>query len=231
MGPIPFTVGDRDVTIPLSAQPKIKTEFEVVWDQNSAPENFTIPADWRATIQALTDTSRAPLTLNAPAPFEVFLEDHSVDLNFRTTAPEGVYVKDILYGDKSMRLVPFRPGSAPGGSKLRFVLARNGANATARVVDREGKPMSDVNVILYPATAITAPVLAEMAVGGITDSAGAWLSPRVAPGKYLAIATRTPLDKSVDVITALMRAGQKAKAVEIAPGSRGEFTLELTTLE
>lgn len=216
------TVGDRDGAIVFTAVPKVKVPGEIVWANNDALPNFTPPADWYLELQPLT-RSQFSGELNLPRPLRI--EPFSLDLFsddyrilFRGLPAANVYLKDITYGGKSMLRAPFHPGSAGGEATLRIVLAHDGGTLTARVADKEGKPLADQFVMLFPATSITEAVLAETVVSGQTDQNGAWTSQMLAPGKYYVIASRAPFDRSPETLTTLLRGRQKAKQAELATG-------------
>lgn len=223
------TVGDRDGTISFNAIPKVKVSAEIVWADNDALPNFTPPANWNLELQPLTRTQFSG-ELNLPRPLRI--EPFSLDLFsddyrivFRGLPATNAYLKDITYGSKSMLRAPFHPGSAAGEATLRIVLAHDGGTLTARVADKESKPLADQYVILFPATSITEAVLAESVVSGQTDQNGAWTSPMISRGKYYVIASRTPFDRSPETLTALLRGRQKAKEVEL---DAGRLNVDLT---
>lgn len=224
------TVGDRDGTVALSPVPKVKVPTEITWANNDEIKGFTPPANWILELQPIM-RSQFSGEVNLPRPLriepfsmELFSDDYRIV--FRGLPSASVYLKDITYGSKSMLREPFHPGSAGGDATLRITLAHDGGTVAARIVDKEGKPLADRYVILLPATSITEAVVAETVVSGQTDQTGAWTTPMVAPGKYYAVASVTPFDRSPETVTALLRGRQKAKEVEV--GASGRVSVELT---
>jgi hypothetical protein len=144
----------------------------------------------------------------------------------------GVYVKDILYGGRSVRHKPLRLGSAIAGSGLRIVLGRDGGSFSVRVADKDGNPIPDSFVLIMPADVYSEAELAAALVSGQTDQEGRYSSHTLAPGKYYVLASSTEIDPTPESINKLWRARlTKAKEVELSSGKMAQVTLEPVVID
>ncbi len=230
-GPPPYfgsalaTVTDRDAGIVVTVPAKVRVPGEVVWDDTPL-DSFVAPQRWTLELRPVT---RAPwagetsfLTLAGMGPFvaeSLFTDDYAVLLR---TVPDGTYLKDITYGNKSVLHRAFHPGSTVGEGTLRVVLAHDGGRVSAKVADKDGKAVADSFVMLLPAEVRSEADLADVVVSGQTDQNGAWTSAMIAPGKYYALASRTPFDASPETVGRLWGARGKAEEVEVGKGATVE---------
>jgi len=176
-----------------------------------------------------------PVAPPIPGPFRffpepIFQDDYIVDVG---GLPNGVYWKDVTYGGRSIRNAFFNPGTGANPPVIRFVLARDGGHVSAAVSDSQGKPVSDADVALLPASADSEAALASMMTWGRTDSNGEWTSETIAPGKYSVIAGFFPTDRSPESIGKLWRARTKAEAeqLEVGPGATVRVSLRPAEVE
>ena len=141
--------------------------------------------------------------------------------------PAGCYLKEASFGNQDVLYAPLRLNQAAGGEPLHLTVACDGGTLTARVMDKDGNPVSHVTLYLMPAGA---PSQGALALGLRRSTVvRSWSSPLTAlpPGKYLALATGEDLDAtSADQVDKLWRARGQAKEVEIGPNATVQVTLE-----
>jgi hypothetical protein len=229
----PISIIDKDVDVTVQAAPQVAVRGEIGWDGDAPPDPLPL------RVQLISGTrvfmfggEVAPENTGNPAWPKVtapgqFSFDHLYEDEYEvrvTELPADAYVKDVTYNGSSVRYDAFRPGH--GQNWLRVVLTRNGGTATVRTVDKDDKPLPDVTVVLLPDTSRSDGALASMMVVARTDQNGEWSSSLLAPGKYYAIATEGPVDKSPESITRLSQMRSKAYELEISPGvvSRAKLT-------
>jgi hypothetical protein len=157
----------------------------------------------------------------------LLLDDYAIDV----PRPSGLYVKDILYGNASVLNGPFRFGTAMTGAELKIVVAQDGGTWSAKVADKDGHAIPDARVHFFPASTANEAAMSAWVVSGQTDADGLYTSRPLSPGKYLAIATATPINAGFDSIARLWRARSRAKEIEIAPSKSVEVTLSPIILE
>jgi hypothetical protein len=102
---------------------------------------------------------------------------------------------------------------------------------SAKVADKDGKPVGNCWVILLPAGAGSEAALAAAFQFGQTDQNGAWTSGTLVPGKYLALASYAAMDKSPEAIGKLWRARARAQEIALEPGKTAQVTLEPREIE
>ena len=146
--------------------------------------------------------------------------------------PAGCYLKDALWGTTSVLHEPVRLSRGFGGDiRLRVVLACDAGSLAAHVTDRDGAPVSNVNLYVIPAPLPTPAALQEVVRRAAVQQG--WSDPvrQLPPGKYLALACDLELDGTADPILKLGRALSKAKEVEVTAGAPAQVTLEPVTVE
>ena len=84
---------------------------------------------------------------------------------------------------------------------------------------------ADCTVVILPATAPSEATLAVAMKTGKTNQSGAWTSPTLAPGKYYALATRQPIDRSPETIGKLWKARNRGEEVDVAPNGQPSVIL------
>ena len=151
----------------------------------------------------------------------VLMDDYHI--NASINAP-GVYVKDIVYGTKSVLHSPFRAGTASGD--LRVLLGHDGGSLAVRVADKDGNPVPDLHVAIIPVETPSEAALPESLIVGDTDQDGNFTQAALPPGKYLILATFMKLDRTVERVSRLWRARSHAKTIEIGPKGSVSVTLE-----
>lgn len=233
-GVIPVTVVDRDVkNLIASAPARVPLGVEIVWD-GPAPEppvaaelvvqlNPRTRAFWPGEFNS--ERSKVPGQFVVP---NMFVDEYVVLLH---GLPATLYVKAISYGDADLLHEPLRVGTAMGNATLRIVIARDGGIVTARTVDKDGNPVADTHVLLIPVRATSEAMLADMFVSGQTDQSGMWKSNALAPGKYLAIATPTPVNKSPESIAKLWNARTHAQELELTTNGSAQVTISPRPLD
>lgn len=225
-----FTIFDSDLSkVLVTGQPKVSVSGEVDWD-GVAPD--TPPA--RPLTIIPQPVSRAPFAgefqsprISIPGPFKfdnLYVDDYSLRID---NVPSDAYIKDLTYGGRSILHAPLRPGSVAGDQGVKIVLARDGATVAAKVVDKDGNGLPDMNVIVLPQVVSSEATLAEAMLTGQTDSTGAWTSSQLAPGKYYVLATASVVNKSPEAINRLWLARSKAKEVDLSPSASVSATISL----
>jgi hypothetical protein len=137
--------------------------------------------------------------------FDRLLADE-YELQF-ASMPAGAYAKQVTSAGRSFLHRPL-PAGAIGS--LRVILARDGGHITLRT-DPEAW------VVAVPASATTEIDVADTMVCGRADAAGTWISPLLAPGKYLVMTSPAPVDRSVEAVERVFRARSKAQEVDLTP--------------
>jgi len=238
------TVTDRDLTdLKLVAQSPLPFSGDAVWDP--PPAKTSEKPVYVTLIKAIDDDRNAEAAGPHPGMSGSFSYNAAVSVpgSFRfhpTPAddyqlefaglPPGCYVKEASFAgaDGLHRLLRLAPGI--GDARLHIALACDGASLTTRVTDRDGHPVSHVNLYAMPAAAASAaalqPVLRQAAVEA---GLGSFLQP-LPPGKYLVLATDLELDGSAEPILKLWRARSLAKEIEIGPHAVLQVTLETVAI-
>jgi hypothetical protein len=223
-------IADRDlVNVRLAARPGSPVAGEVAWE-GAAPEKpveAVITMDLRSMTRTVYPTGKS--SLPGQFSFPGLLQD---EYSIQTRGlPDGLYVKDVTYGGQSVLGKALRVGSAMGDAGLRVVVARDGGSVSARVTDKDGKPVGDCSVMLLPAGASSEAALATAMQSGQTDQNGAWTSSTLAPGRYFALASYASIDRSPETIGKLWRARSRAKEIALEPNMTAQVTLEPREIE
>jgi hypothetical protein len=214
--------------ISIAAQPHLPMKGELVWFGNPPDQ----PAASKLTVQ-LTPLSRAPfqgefpkLTQTIEIPGEaswggLIVDDYSVQIR---GMPPGTYVKDLIYGGRSILNQPLRIGSA-SDSTLRVVLAADSGVVKVSVTDKDGNALPDQYVLFLPATASSEAALATAMAIVQTDQSATATSPPLAPGKYLVAAQNFAPDRTPEFMAKLWNNRTHFQEIEIAPKSTMQVTL------
>lgn len=144
--------------------------------------------------------------------------------------PDGCYVKRAEFGGVNVLHRALRLTEAPEG-RLHIALACDGASLTARVMDRDGNPVSHVNFYVMPEDIGSAAALSEVLRAAEVENGWSGMVQALAPGKYLVLASGLELDGTADPILSLWRARSKAKEIEIGPGDAAQVTLEIGDID
>jgi hypothetical protein len=228
------SISDGDIhDLKLSALPKIPIAGEVVWD-GPAPSQ-PVEGEIRLFVQPI---GRAGLggeheSFNAeshiPGQFSfsgLFLDQYHIRIS---GVPKDCYMKEATYAGNSLFTAPIVPGSV-GNSSMRIMLARDGATIQVKVVDKDKNALPDTSLVILPADIGSPALLADSMIRASTDQNGGYTSDRLAPGKYIVMATDSVIDYSADCIDKLWGLRNKVDPVELAPNGSLSLTLELTSI-
>jgi hypothetical protein len=216
------------------ASPGLTLDGEVVWD---TPPPDTAPSV-KVSIQ-LRPTLRTgfpgaaewnPAKADIPGAFSfpgLFPDDYAV---WPTVRGAGLYIKEVTYSSRSVLHEPLRYGSAMLGSGLRVVVGRDGGKIATQLADKDGHPIADAHVTLFPVDAETEGLLAAKMVTGQTDQLGQYTSETLPPGKYYVLASDEEFDATLESIAKLWRSRTGLKQVDLAPNGSAQVNLELVKL-
>jgi len=230
-GTASLTISDRDIpNFTVIARPRVPLAGEVAWF--GQPPDPPLSGELRLFLQAVTRTNRANTTAPIPGEFSfaggVPMDEYKLDIN---GIPAGVYVKDVVYGDRSVLLTTIRPGAGMTGASLRITLARDGGTIAAAVTGKDGNPVPDCSVVVLPGTAPSDAMAAALMQTGKSDQNGRWSSATLAPGKYIVLATPETIDRSPETIARLWAARTRGETVELTAGGKPSVTLAPKPLE
>ena len=237
--PAMFAVTEASITdgdlhdLKMTPLPRIPISGEAVWDgpAPARPEQGEIHlyvnpigrAGWQGEHEWFNAKSQIPGQFSFPG---LFMDQYNIRI---WGVPTDSYLKEATYSGTSMLTAPIVPGSR-GNSTMRIVLARDGGLIQAKVVDKDGQPMPDTSLVIFPADVGSPPLLADSLIRASTDQNGAYTSARLAPGKYTVIATDSIVDFSADCIDKLWAARSKAEPIELAANGTASVTLQLTPI-
>ena len=224
-GTMPILVTDRDLTqVSVAATPRVPMTAEAVWD--GAPPDTAPSAPLTFFIRPVARTELLDFRIAIPgsAPLkDLAMDDYTIQVV--GGIPPRAYVKDVIYGNASVLHAPLRPGTAPGQTAVRIVLSQDGGSVSATVADKDGKPVAETPVLVFPDDARPGMALADAMRTGTTDQNGSWTSDILAPGKYLAMIPEGVVDRSPESMDRLMGARGKAQKLEIRTGAVAQVTL------
>jgi len=233
-----ITIADRDLRdVTITPQPRVPLTGRVVWA--SAPPEKPVNSQLSVLLTPLDRTAGGlGERATSPVPGEFSVKTHSgqdllMDEYFVRVMglTDPLYVKDITYGATSVIRSPLKLGGAMTGAELRVIVGHDGGSLAARVADKDGKGVPDVNVILMPKDAASEADLAAMRITGQTDQNGGYSSPTLAPGHYYVLATPSDVtDWSPESIGKLWGARLKAHEAEVGPNATVQVTLEPVVL-
>ena len=153
-------------------------------------------------------------------------DDYAVDLR---DLPEGCYVKEATLAGADILHAPLRLSEALD-SRLRIALACDAGSLQARVTDREGNPVSDVNVFVIPGDAGSAAALSMVVRQAAVENGWSGTVKPLPPGKYLVLAAHLDFDGSAEPFLKLWRWRSHAKEVEIGTNQSTRVMIELADL-
>jgi hypothetical protein len=157
---------------------------------------------------------------------DLFMDEYNVRIH---GVPSDSYLKETSYAGISVLSAPIVPGSR-GDSTMRIVLGRDGGVINAKVVDKDGVPIPDAALVILPADITSPALLADSLIRASTDQNGNYTSARLAPGKYIVIATEASIDSSMDSIDKLWTVRNKAQSIDLAPNGTAGVSVELTSI-
>lgn len=231
-GSTEFAIVDRDVKeITVTAMPWIRVRGQIEWTDS-------LPATdgGKVTIRLLPlgrmarkqEALSVAITAGAFSFDQLMMGEYAVQVE---GLPPSTYMKDLLYAGRSVLASPLRVGSVTGSPDLRLILGRNGGYLNVRVTDRDNNAIPDTTVAIVPANAASPSALSELMKGGATGQTGNWVSPPLAPGKYVVLTTPSVVDFSPESLVRVLGARTLGRDVEIAPGGTVDLTLSAALLE
>jgi hypothetical protein len=234
-GSTTVTIGKEDVhNVKVPGTAASPLNGEVVWDGQAPKKEYTeklsvnlnAPKRSYRSFGGVSEARSARVAIpgDFSIPF-VLMDEYEVDV---TGMPQGIYVKDILYGTASVKSDVLHVGSAAGNTGLKIILGQDGGNIDARVADKDGIPVGDQSVIIMPQSAGSEAQFAAALIFGQTDQNGVYQSTTLAPGKYLVLATGMTLDRTPERVRQLMGMRNRAQEIELAAGARVQATLAVT---
>jgi Carboxypeptidase regulatory-like domain len=211
----------RNVRVPGTAAAPLAGE--VVWDGAAPEKTYTqkLAIDLNAPTRSYRSFGNKNeerfLRVAIPGVFSfpfILMDEYEVSV---TGVPQGLYVKDILYGTASVKNDVLHVGSGAPNTGLKIVLGQDGASVTAKIADKDGNPVGDQNLILMPQTSASEGQLAASLVFGQTDQRGVYQSGTIPPGKYFALATSMVVDRTPEMIRQLLAMRNRATEIDLAP--------------
>ena len=151
------------------------------------------------------------------------IDDYTLDLR---ELPEGCYAKDATFGGVTVLHAPLRLTQAADG-RLHIALACDGGSLAARVTDRDGNPVSNVQLYLMPEETGSAAALHDVLRQTDVENGWSGIIKPLAPGKYLALACDLQMDGTAVPFVKLWRMRSKAKEIEVDSGEAAQVTLEI----
>ena len=238
-------IADRDLQdVQLLARSAVMISGEAVWEPppggKAAEAQIRIGLSKYRENKHADDGSSSGIILSGitygdrihvPGPFTLDglpVDDYKLEVR---ELPDGCYVKDIAFAGASILDKPLRLTQAAGEGRLHIALACDGGSLTARVTDRDGNPVSHVNLYVMPAEAGSAAELRDLLHEAAVDNGWSEVVKPLPPGKYLALACDVALDGTAEPILKLGRARSRAKEVEIGPGETAQVTLEVEEID
>lgn len=219
----------RNVRVPgMAAAP---LAGEVVWDGAAPEKTYTqkLAIDLNAPTRSYRSFGNKNeerfLRVEIPGVFSfpfILMDEYEVRV---TGVPQGLYVKDILYGTASVKNDVLHVGSGAANTGLKIVLGQDGGSVTAKIADKDGNPVGDQNLILMPQTSASEGQLAASLVFGQTDQRGVYQSGTIPPGKYFALATSMVVDRTPEMIRQLLAMRNRATEIDLAPGASVQVAL------
>ncbi len=211
VGTASATIIDRDVdrvtVTPLA--PSLTITGKVVWEGDAPKLAQTdgflgFELDGRV-LSSLPLPQRIPINGEFSADFFPSLENAFLRV---TGLPPGAYVKNILHT----------------GSTALITMASDGARITAQAADKDGNPVAEAYIAVFPASPESQSALALSLRTGKTNSRGAWISDYLPPGRYAVLATDTLIEPSTEnfsfeTVEKLWLARSQAQIVELMPGA------------
>jgi len=155
-------------------------------------------------------------------------DDYQMDVR---RLPSGCYLKQASYSGASILHEPLRLTRAPGDGRVHLALACDGGSLTARVTDRDGNPVSNLNLYVMPDEAASPAMLNDVLRQEDVEKGWSGTVAPLPPGKYLVLASGLDTDGTAEPILKLWNARSRAKEVSIGPGETTQITLEASDIE
>jgi hypothetical protein len=149
---------------------------------------------------------------------------------FRVIGLTGrMYVKEVRYGGENVTFAPLRVGSAPAGTSLHVAAGHDGGVLRVQVAGPDGTFVPHATVMVLPGSAVSDAELAGRLVTGQADQHGEYVSGALMPGKYLVLATSSPVAVQNPEFLAKVRAVRsQAREVEVPPNGTVALKVETT---
>ena len=112
-----------------------------------------------------------------------------------------------------------------GDGSFKIVLSPDCGSIAARVIDKDGVAVSESYAVVVKASENVAAEFAAAMIIGQTDQDGVYSSSCLAPGKYLVLASTTPIDRSPEAIAKLLDLRTRAKEIDVSGGSSSLLTI------
>ncbi len=228
-------VSDRDIhNVKLTPCPRIPILGEIFWDETGPARlareevNIYIEPLWRMPWEGEYVLHRAKTYVPGQFSLSGVLSDQYDVRVFNV--PKDSYVKVATYAGVSVLTDALVPGRGVD-STLRIVLGQDGGSLHATIVNKDGQQVPDTCVLIWSEAVSSPAALAGAIVKGFSDQNGSYNSGVLAPGKYFAIATSSPVDLSADALDKLWSTRGKAQQVEITPNKMTSITIESIALD
>lgn len=234
MGETTFAIADRDVTgvevQALSSQP---IPGEVVLEGEAPPEPIagTVSVSLNSMHRAVYPGQQTNARPSVPATFQLAYVPEGDYFFFPPSAPDGYYVKDILYNGQSVLHGTVTVGRAMSPHGLRVVVGKGPGKIEAAVTASENKPALEANVIALPAGLPGEAEAAAALVRCSTDQDGKCTLSRLAPGRYQVFAVTDDIDMTPEFMAALMQARTtRGQQVDVTENGSASIQLKQITL-
>ncbi|HEY4084823.1 MAG TPA: carboxypeptidase-like regulatory domain-containing protein [Bryobacteraceae bacterium] len=224
-------ISDRDVTdLRIPTSPRVSMDAEIVLEGEAHKDPFPMALRFNLMPMFRTQQPGEKAGGRADVPGTLQLtgltwDDYSI---YATVNTQGLYIKDITYGARSVFHQPVRVGSEGGSVPLHVILAQDGGRITTRVVNKDDHPVSGTTVIVMPEGAQSEADLAALITSGQTDQAGQYKSGFLAPGKYYVVATEDSYDMTPESIGKLWQSHNRFKEVDLPASGSVQVDLQPT---
>lgn len=150
----------------------------------------------------------------------VATDEYGVRVVGLPTAPLGpararVYVRDIQFGGRSILHSRLRTTESGSGTGLKVEIGTDGGSITVNATTREGGPLSDQGVVLFPETPGGYGALADVILSGSTTSNGGFQTGSIAPGKYYVACTDVKFNSAPESVDRLWRSRSRFTELEL----------------
>jgi hypothetical protein len=230
-GSAQVTVVDRDVrNVTVVGRPRMRIVGEVLSEGDPPASGSLTFALWPLT-RSFWSGEHSDVRATIPGQFvlaDVLSDSYWVRLY---GLPAKAYVKEATYGGRNILAEPLEPGTAIGDASIRIVLASDGATVETTVSDKDGNGIGDARVLLMPVTIPSEAALAAAIISGQCDQRGQWKSNSLAPGKYYALAVKTPHDNSPETIAKIWARRTHMQEVELVAKRSLALTLSPVALD
>lgn len=224
-------ISDHDVTdLRIPTSPRVSMDVEIVLEGEARKD--PLPMALRFNLMPMFRTQQPGEKAGGRADIPGTLQltgltwdDYSILSNLNT---QGLYIRDITYGARSVFHQPLRVGSEGANVPLHVIVAQDGGRITARAVDKDDHPVSGTTVIVMPEGTPSEAELAALITSGQTDQAGQYKSGFLAPGKYYVVATEDSYDMTPESIGKLWQSHNRFKEVDLPAGGSVQVDLQPT---